>query len=167
MPPRCPGSPSEALQPPRRTLPEALETLGVGGDPGKAGRGRRRPAPSVPPASPELVPGSAPREAPAIRPCVCQAPKSPPHLPACVPTLGCRSVPHCLPPGCPRGPALSCWPWERRGSFPQCGWWRPWPQDGQKLGRESALSWVTWSLALYSGCHIARLADRLWLEAIS
>lgn len=36
-----------------------------------------------------------------------------------------------------------------------------------KAGGGSALSWVTWSLALYSGCHIARLADRLWLEAIS
>lgn len=76
---------------------------------------------------------------------------------------GLPSVPHCLPSGsCFVLLALGA-----EGTLPLVWLVETLAPGWAKARGESALSWVTWSLALYSGCHIARLAARLWLEAMS
>lgn len=116
------------------------------GGPGRTRRGWPRPAPSFPPASPELVPGSGLREAPAISPCICQAPKTP--SPVCLPVdlpQGCLSISDFgLPPVCPLVRLLFLPALGARGRFPQCGWWRSLAPGWAK----GTPSWVTWSLAL-------------------
>ena len=69
--PRCPGRLSEAPQPPRRTLPKALETRGVPRE------GVVPACPAVPACLSRAGVRVSPREAPAISPCICQAPKTP------------------------------------------------------------------------------------------
>lgn len=56
--------------------------------------GMAQACPIVPPASPELVPGSGLREAPAISPCICQAPKTP--SPVCLPVPPATGLLECL-----------------------------------------------------------------------
>lgn len=84
-PPRCPGRLSEAHRCPGEPCLKLWKLAGTQGGRGGSGPG----LPRLLPASPELVPGSAPREAPAISPCVCQAPKTP--LPICLPVHPPRS----------------------------------------------------------------------------
>lgn len=67
---------------PRRTLLKALETSPTQGGWGRNGQS----CPSFPPASPELIPGSGLREAPAISPLHLPSSKDPfPRLPASPP----------------------------------------------------------------------------------
>lgn len=76
----------------------------AGSGPGRTVREGPGPVAEFPPATPELVPGSALEKAPAISPCICQAPKtySPVCLPACLPAMELPECPQLsLLPTCP------------------------------------------------------------------
>lgn len=149
--PRCPGRLSEAPQPPRRTLPKALETRGGA----QGGRGPGLPCRSCLPLQ------SCCQGQPERSPC-----NKPLHLPSSK-----DSFPIC-PPVCPPGSSLSvrnsvsllfalgsvsfsCQHWEP-GSIPLV-----WPVEivGPKMGKGGAVR-VAWSLALKWHAFCAGGTDR-------
>jgi len=140
MPPRCPGRPSEAPQPPQEPCPKLRRRVGGSREwPRENCKGGARPV-SVPTCYSRAGARVSPGEAPAISPCVCQAPKtpSPVCLPACLPARppwSCLSVPNsvCLlvTPGSFFLLALG-----GRSPLPECGGWCD--SSGPKTGQGMA-----------------------------
>ena len=129
---RCPGRLSEVHSHPGEPCPKLWKLRG----PGKAGEGVAQACPAVSACISRAGARVSPREAPAISPCICQAPKTPSPFAhqskRRLPGSGLR-VPNSVFLLFALGSVSSpCRHWEPGVHPPRVAGGDPWPRDGQR-----------------------------------